>query len=342
MDFFSLFVLYLIFVLASVVLLCLGAGRNRNFPGRILGGAAQVCSCVVPEWLQRVVQRQVHRLFYARSWVFLALHVILEAAVYSEYTLEIYGYCSELEFSRYQLLLPYVLGSVNMGFFWLCCTTDPGTITTYNQAFYLQVYKYDGVLFHKGRICGTCQTAKPARSKHCGVCDRCVHRFDHHCVWVNNCIGAYNAKYFLVYLITLTLMTVDLAGIITYFLVKVVFLSNMLMGSYLDTQGQEHAVEMLFIIQHLFLTFPRIVFLLGFLIILFLLIGGYTCFVLYLLLRNQTSNEWCKARAQGCLSCLQHVPHHQHIHYQNIYTKGLLANIKEALQPTASLKEKDK
>lgn len=137
-------------------------------------------------------------------------------------------------------------------------------------------------------------------------------------------------------------MTLDLAGIITYFLVKVVFLSNMLMGSYLDTQGQEHAVEMLFVIQHLFLTFPRIVFLLGFLIILFLLIGGYTCFVLYLLLRNQTSNEWCKARAQGCLLCLQHIPHHQHVHYQNIYTKGLLANIKEALQPTASLKEKDK
>ncbi|XP_069503453.1 palmitoyltransferase ZDHHC4 isoform X2 [Ambystoma mexicanum] len=337
MDFLSLFIFYVIFVMASVLLICKCSGRSPNLPGRV----AQGCSFLVPSWLQRGMESNSNRVLYTRSPFFVVLHVVLEAAVYGEYTWEIYGYCSELEFSRHHLLLPYALGAVNLGLFWLCCTTDPGTITTSNQATYVPVYKYDGVMFHKKRICATCQLVKPARSKHCGVCDRCVHRFDHHCVWVNNCIGANNTGCFLIYLITLTLMAADLAVITTTFLAQVVSLSKMLMGSYLDADGQEHAMNMPFVIQHLFLTIPRIVFLLGFLVILFLLIGGYSCFMLYLLLRNQTSNEWCKAR-QGCLPCCQGLPHKQHASYQNIYSKGMIANILEAFQPTAIFKEKGK
>ncbi|SPJ10959.1 palmitoyltransferase, putative [Plasmodium sp. DRC-Itaito] len=52
--------------------------------------------------------------------------------------------------------------------------------------------------------CDICGFVQP-ESKHCKVCNKCVSVFDHHCMWVNNCIGKKNYKYFVGLLSTLTL-----------------------------------------------------------------------------------------------------------------------------------------
>ena len=77
-------------------------------------------------------------------------------------------------------------------------------ITPSNHHRMMQLYPYDHVLFHPGQICRTCKFSKPARSKHCSVCDVCVAKYDHHCVWIMNCVGQDNIAHFLGMLLSLS------------------------------------------------------------------------------------------------------------------------------------------
>jgi hypothetical protein len=52
-----------------------------------------------------------------------------------------------------------------------------------------------------------CNVFKPERCHHCSACNRCVLNMDHHCPWINNCVGFWNRKYFLLLLVYVLLMT---------------------------------------------------------------------------------------------------------------------------------------
>mmetsp|Transcript_109632 Transcript_109632/g.151754 ORF Transcript_109632/g.151754 Transcript_109632/m.151754 type:complete len:129 (-) Transcript_109632:35-421(-) len=59
------------------------------------------------------------------------------------------------------------------------------------------------------QLCPDCFVIRTQRSRHCSVCNRCVERFDHHCPWINNCVGIRNHNYFLGYIIwQLIVMTI--------------------------------------------------------------------------------------------------------------------------------------
>ncbi|SAL95492.1 hypothetical protein [Absidia glauca] len=60
------------------------------------------------------------------------------------------------------------------------------------------------------KYCGTCKIYRPPRASHCRQCDNCVENEDHHCIWLNNCIGKRNYRPFFTFIAFCSLMAIYL------------------------------------------------------------------------------------------------------------------------------------
>ena len=107
-------------------------------------------------------------------------------------------------------------------------------INTFNHAEQMRHYPYDRVLYYPGTACRTCKLLKPARSKHCSICKTCVSRMDHHCIWVNNCLGRGNYKWFLALLLS-TSVLIAYGAYLAYYT-----LSPLAQKQYLRYEGWYH------------------------------------------------------------------------------------------------------
>ncbi|XP_021176275.2 palmitoyltransferase ZDHHC13 isoform X1 [Fundulus heteroclitus] len=90
------------------------------------------------------------------------------------------------------------------------CRTDPGFIKATEEQKKM-VGKNVVVLAEAGCLdtrvfCTSCMIRKPMRATHCFSCDACVAKQDHHSTLTNSCIGARNHHYFVLLLLSISLL----------------------------------------------------------------------------------------------------------------------------------------
>ena len=83
--------------------------------------------------------------------------------------------------------------------FFLANYSDPGFLEAKDDMTWLQMVEKK---IYINEYCPYCRVKKTNKVKHCHVCKKCINGFDHHCNWIDNCVGENNKVIFLIFVST--------------------------------------------------------------------------------------------------------------------------------------------
>lgn len=232
----------------------------------------------------------------------------------------------------------YLVMATGIFVFVLASFCDPGVVTAGSLHRYSRI-PFDGVVY-KPKMCRTCMLPRPARSKHCVICNKCVARFDHHCPWLNSCVGERNYRWFLLFLIyhsCLCFYSTYIHGMILFHFSRDVH--RLHEAYYLDKNGNPKELSWWQCIQYLFIRHNVVLAILIFCVVIGFALFGFWAYHMWLVRCGTTTNETFKwqdvkedlleheGRAKEKVS----MP-------RNIYNEGFFANLSAVFFPLSSRK----
>lgn len=202
------------------------------------------------------------------------------------------------------------------------CIVSPGFVTKENLNDQINLFKYDGILY-KPADCSTCKIQKPARSKHCKICRACICKQDHHCIWINQCVGYSNYKYFLAFILSHSLICLYAAQIGFFILMFIIQKEKLMTAVFTDGKGNQLASSWMVVFQYILQRYPAFVFVLALCLMMGVVLGGFFIYHFVMIAKNTTSNERIKVMN------IEEAPNRE-----NIYDLGVWKNINEVLDAT--------
>mmetsp|Transcript_42823 Transcript_42823/g.121020 ORF Transcript_42823/g.121020 Transcript_42823/m.121020 type:complete len:385 (+) Transcript_42823:143-1297(+) len=216
---------------------------------------------------------------------------------------------------------------------WKACSTDPGIVTEKNVEDLIEIWPWDEQIFTNGR-CTTCDIPKPARSKHCGMCGVCVAKFDHHCIWINNCVGVGNHKWFLLFLWWHLVICCYGGGMGLTIAYEITKEKDLFGAVFVDPVTRQRTnATYLIVAQYLLATEGMLIFVTVLSTVMGLVLCGFFLWHLHLVRKGTTTNElskwsfvkWALRHEDDGLEKIASL--------RNIYDKGLKANFREVFVP---------
>ena len=110
--------------------------------------------------------------------------------------------------SVWYIIFIEVLQIITLTFYLLSSCKNPGYIEKPKNIDFLNLLQ----LIDPVQLCPDCEVIRTPRSRHCAICGLCVERFDHHCPWINNCVGLKNHSDFIGFLFSLILTMLTIFG----------------------------------------------------------------------------------------------------------------------------------
>ncbi|KAK2571718.1 Palmitoyltransferase ZDHHC4 [Acropora cervicornis] len=126
------------------------------------------------------------------------------------------------------IIVEYLLIVVNLTFFWLCSSRDAGVIMRSLHSELMSEYALDA------------------------ICNLCISRFDHHCSWVNNCIGKKNYKFFLGFISSAAVLCLYTMFVVSVVFAYIVMSDGLMAMKYTDDDGKYHSVGIRILTQRFF------------------------------------------------------------------------------------------